>query len=107
MLLASAIWVQKKWDDYATYYGLTSDDYVQRRHDYGKKGLSVTTFCAYNDGSEWRYSAIWEKVPGSWPHWFNMTSDEYQQKYDEHSRQGYRLHQIQAYGSHYSAIWTK
>ena len=62
-LLASSTWVQKKWDDYATYYGMTSDDYVQRRQDFGKKGLSVTTFCAYKDGSEWRYCAIWGRFP--------------------------------------------
>ena len=78
-LLAAAIWVQKKWDDYATYYGMTADEYVQRRRDFGEKGLAVTTFCAYVDGGQWRYSAIWEKVAGSWPHWFNMSSDGYQQ----------------------------
>jgi Bacterial tandem repeat domain 1 len=106
-LLAAAIWVQKKWDDYATYYGMTADEYVQRRRDFGDKGLAVTTFCAYVDGGQSRYSAIWEKVAGSWPHWFNMSSDGYQQKYNQYAGQGYRLHQIQAYGNLYSAIWTK
>jgi hypothetical protein len=66
-LLAAAIWVQKKWDDYATYYAMTADEYVQRRRDFGDKGLAVTTFCAYVDGGQWRYSAIWEKVAGSRP----------------------------------------
>ena len=30
-LLASSTWVKKKWDDYATYYGMSADEYVQRR----------------------------------------------------------------------------
>jgi hypothetical protein len=106
-LLASATWVKKHWDDYATYYGMSADEYVQRRHDFGKKGLAVTSFCAYVDGGQWRYCAIWEKVPGSWPHWFNMSSDAYQQKYNLYAGQGYHLHQIQAYGNNYSAIWRK
>jgi polyglycine hydrolase-like protein len=86
---------------------MSADEYVQRRHDFGQKGLAVTSFCAYVDGGQWRYCAIWENVPGSWPHWFNMSSDDYQQKYNLHAGQGYRLHQIQAYGNRYSAIWTK
>ena len=106
-VLAAAIWVQKKWDDYATYYDMTADEYVQRRRDFGDKGLAVTTFCAYVEGGQRRYSAIWEKVSGSWPHWFNMSADGYQQKYNQYAGQGYRLHQIQAYGNLYSAIWTK
>jgi hypothetical protein len=106
-LLASATWVQKQWDDYATYYGMSADEYVQRRHDFGQRGLAVTSFCAYVDGGQWRYCAIWEKVPGSWPHWFNMSSDDYQQKYNLYASQGYRLHQIQAYNNLYPAIWTK
>jgi hypothetical protein len=106
-LFASATWVQKHYDDYATYYGMTSDEYVQRRSDFGQKGLVVTSFCAYQDGGQWKYCAIWEKLPGSWPHWFRMSSDDYQQKYNQYSSQGYRLHQIQAYGNLYSAIWRK
>ncbi len=59
-LFASATWVQKHYDDYATYYGMTSDEYVQRRSDFGQKGLVVTSFCAYQDGGQWKYCAIWE-----------------------------------------------
>ena len=106
-LLASATWVQKSFNDYATYYGMTADQYVQRRTDFGKSGLVVTSFCAYQDGGQWLYCAIWEKLPGDWPHWFRMTSADYQQKYNLYSGQGYRLHQIQAYSNLYSAIWTK
>jgi hypothetical protein len=36
-----------------------------------------------------------------------MSSADYQQKYNEHAGKGYRLHQIQAYGTRFSAIWTK
>jgi hypothetical protein len=106
-LRAAATWVHKQWDDYATYYGMTADEYVQRYDDFRKKGLRVTSFCAYVSGSEWRYCAIWEKVPGDWAHWFRMTANEYQQKYNELAATGHRLHQIQAYGDRFSAIWVK
>jgi hypothetical protein len=36
-----------------------------------------------------------------------MSADGYQEKYNLYAGQGHRLHQIQAYGSLYSAIWTK
>ena len=38
-----------------------------------------------------RYCAIWEKVPGSWPRWFNMSSDGYQQRYKAVRRPGLSL----------------
>jgi hypothetical protein len=103
----AATWVEKKWDDYATYYDMSSEDYEQKYHDFGKKGLRVTSFCAYRAGSAWRYSAIWEKVPGDWAHWYRMSADDYQKKYNEHAAAGFRVHQIQAYGDLFTAIWTK
>jgi hypothetical protein len=40
---------------------MTADEYVQRE-DFGKKGLVVTSFCAYMDAGKWRYCAIWEEL---------------------------------------------
>jgi hypothetical protein len=36
-----------------------------------------------------------------------MSADDYQKKYNEHAVAGFRIHQIQAYGDLFSAIWTK
>jgi hypothetical protein len=105
-LLVAAIWVQKPWEDYASYYDMTADVYKQRFDDFWEKGLRVTTACVYRVGSEYRCSAIWERVPGRWGHWYDMTADQYQAKYDELAESGHRLHQIQAYADRFSAIWT-
>lgn len=102
----AAIWVQQPWEEYATYYDMTADSYEQRFVDFWEHGLRVTTACVYRVGSDLRYSAIWERLPGRWGHWFGMTAKAYQEKYDELAKTDHRLHQIQAYGDRYSAIWT-
>jgi hypothetical protein len=106
-LLAAAIWVKKHFDGNTTHFDMTEDKYDQKRKDFENEGLVVTTFCAYKDGNHWRYAAIWEKLPGTWPHRFNMSFDGYQQQHHEHAQKGYRVHQLQAYDDKYSAIWTK
>jgi hypothetical protein len=104
---AAAVWVKKPFQDYACYYGMTGPVYNQRFKDFWKLGLRVTCFCAYRDGSSYRFAAIWEKLPGAWGHWFGLSAAEYQAKYDEMAKTGHRLHQVQSYGQWYSGIWTK
>ena len=106
-LRAAAMWVKKSYKDYATYFGMTSAQYNSRFKDFWKKGLRVTCFVAYPTGSGYRFAAIWQKLPGSWAHYYGMTSSQYQKRYNEFAKKGLRLHQIQAYGNRYSAIWTK
>lgn len=69
-----AIWVQKPWKEYAAYYDMTADVYAQRFDDFWQHGLRVTSACVYRVGSERRYSAVWERLPGPWGHWFHDRS---------------------------------
>ncbi|MGZ3771917.1 MAG: hypothetical protein ACXVCP_19090 [Bdellovibrio sp.] len=41
--------------------------------------------------------------------WFNISSDQYQQMFNQYNGQGYRLWKIQGYsnGGDFGAIWTK
>ena len=106
-LLISSTWVKKPNSGNACYFDMTHAGYKQRFDDFWKVGLRVTTFCAYRHGSGYRYAAIWEKRPGRWSHWLNMTATEYQAKYNEEvGKNGMRLHQIQGYGTLFSAIFT-
>jgi hypothetical protein len=106
-LRAAAVWVKKPFKDYATYHSMTSAQYTKRFKELWDKGLRVTCFTAYPVTGGYRYAAIWEKVPGAWAHYYGMTPAQYQQRYNEFAKKGLRLHQVQAYGTRISAIWTK
>jgi len=86
---------------------MTSDQYNTRFTQFWNQSLRVTHFVAYPDSGGWRFAAIWEKVPGAWAHYYGMSSDEYQQKYNMFASQGLRLWQVQGYGDRYSAVWFK
>ena len=103
----AAVWVKKPFVDYATWYGLTRTQFQARSTELRRQGFRETTFCACPVGGGYRYAAIWEKVPGTWSLAYDLSSTEYQQTYDQHAANGFRLHQVQAYGSRYAAIWTK
>lgn len=106
-LRVASVWVKQPFEDYATYYDMTSAQYNKRFKEFWAKGLRVTCFVAYPVSSGYRYAAIWEKVAGDWAHYYGMTSAQYQKRYGELAKKGLRLHQVQAYGTRYSAIWTK
>jgi len=108
-LRVHSVWVKRPYEDYATYYGMTAQQYQQRFNDFWTKGLRVTTFVAYPTGQGMRYAAIWEKKPGAWAHYFGMSGADFQKRYDDFAKQGLRLHQVQVYdgGKRFSAIWTK
>ncbi len=103
----AAVWVKRSSKGYATYYGMTSSQYNKRFEEFWKKGLRVVCFSAYRVGNAYRYAAIWERLPGSWAHYYGMTSSGYQKRYNELAAKGLRLHQVQAYGTRFSAVWTK
>jgi hypothetical protein len=103
----AATWVKRDFQDCATYFGMTGAQYQRRSRRLGREGLQPTCFVAYPDAGDMYYAAVWEQVPGEWLHRFGLTGEEYRQQHEEQAARGFRLHQIFAYGSRYSAIWRK
>jgi murein DD-endopeptidase MepM/ murein hydrolase activator NlpD len=55
------------------------------------------------------YGGIWRKVSGAWTARYGMTTQEYQNYFEDYAAQGFRLYRIQGYAdsSRFAAIWTK
>ena len=124
----SAIWVKRSTGGYATYIDMTEADYRAKFDQFYKAGYRLMRFVAYKkftgDPSfnpsntleafayqysklETRYAAIWEKMPGAYYHYYNMTQPQYKARYDQVTAQGFRLSQVSTLGDRVSAIWMK
>jgi hypothetical protein len=101
----TSVWEQRPFDDYASFWGMTSQEYQNRFTQLGSNGLRTVRFCRYIDGGNERFAAIWEKLPGTWAHYFGMDHAAYQTRYDDMGRQGFRLQHLHSYDRWFSAIW--
>lgn len=102
----SAPWVAR--------HALTSDQYQQAFNTYVGQGYRLTHVSGYGVGGQPRYAAIWEKKSGpAWAARHGMTSDQYQQEFNQFGQQGYRLVDVSAYSDStggqalFAAIWEK
>jgi hypothetical protein len=78
---------------------MTSEQYQQEFDELGKQDYRLVQVSGYSVGGQGRYAAIWEKAPGPAEiarH--GMSSEQYQQEFDELSKQGYRLMEVSGYG---------
>lgn len=118
----AAIWEKNDNNtEWTSRYDLTSAEYQQAFDELVGQGYRLTQVSGYGDyiilndhiSNEASYAAIWEKRDG--PEWVarhGLTSEQYQQAFDELVGQGYRLTQVSGYfvygGQHYyAAIWEK
>ncbi|MEP0519571.1 MAG: hemopexin repeat-containing protein [Hyphomicrobiales bacterium] len=104
-----SVWVRKPSRTYASFYDMTKASYQKQFDEFWAKGMRPTRFVAYPSKGNIRYAVIWQKVPGSWAHNFDMSLQGFQQRYNALAKKGMRLHQVQLYGGgkKVSAIWTK
>jgi hypothetical protein len=111
----AAIWEKNDSTEWASRYDLTSPEYQQAFDELVGQGYRLTQVSGYDSVlGEALYAAIWEKRDG--PEWVarhGLTSEQYQQAFDELVSQGYRLTQVNGYSVYgqpsmfYAAIWEK
>ncbi|MFN0213652.1 MAG: serine hydrolase [Saprospiraceae bacterium] len=94
------------------HHGMTSSDYQTKYDDYKKKGYLIVLVDGYAVGNTANYAAIWEKTTGpAVTSHHRMTSSDYQAKYDDYKKQGYRIVLVDGYAVgntvNYAAIWEK
>ena len=94
-------------------HGMTPADFQIRFDQLAAQGYRLTCVSVSSVAfSTLNVSGIWEKSGGgAWEAHSQMSSAEYQQKFDAMTAQGYRLSQVKGYNylgaPHFAAIWTQ
>jgi CubicO group peptidase (beta-lactamase class C family) len=94
-------------------HGMTGVEYQQYFNQATAQGYTLDLICGYGVGNQAYYAAIFRKIPNP-PAWIShngMTSDLYQQTFNQLVGQGYRLTQVCGYTvagqNQFAAIWSK
>ncbi|OJJ14900.1 hypothetical protein BKI52_40815 [marine bacterium AO1-C] len=91
----------------------TSSQFNQKFHEYSNKGYMVIDFDARPIGSSARYSMILRKNTDNrgWNLYYNLTSSEFSQRWNEMSGKGYRLLDQESYTingvQRYAGVWVQ
>jgi triacylglycerol esterase/lipase EstA (alpha/beta hydrolase family) len=108
----AAIWEKDHGPAFVARHGMTSQQYQQEFDTHVGQGFRLKLVSGYSVAGQDRYAAIWERSGG--PEWIarhGMTSQQYQQEFDTHIHQGFRLKQVSGYSAReqerYAAIWEK
>src|SRR5262249_240400 len=93
-------------------HGLTATEYQQAFDALTKQGYRLIHVSGYSSGGSARYAAIFDKSGGAaWQARHGLTASQYQQAFDDFSKQGYRLRDVSGYNvggtDYYAAIWEK
>ena len=93
-------------------HGMTAADFDQASSSMLQQGYRLTDLSGYQVGSDAHYAALWIKAPG--PDFvvkYGMSSDQYQQAFNDQLAKGFRLTHVCGYSVNnqamYAAIWEK
>lgn len=109
----AAIWEQTSCPAFVARHGLTAQQYQQEFDKLvGQQGYRLKLVDGYNVGGQNHYAAIWEKSSGpAFVARHGLTSQQYQQEFDQLTGQGYCLTDVSGYAvggqAHYAAIWER
>lgn len=106
------IWEKKAGGAWEAKGNLSSAEYQQAVDNYTRQGYRLLHVSGYSSGGSQRFAAIFEKSAGpAIAARHNMTASQYQQTFDDMSKQGYRLKDLSGYNvagtDYYAAIWEK
>ncbi|MEM9594660.1 MAG: hypothetical protein AAGD06_10360 [Acidobacteriota bacterium] len=95
-----------------TRHDMTPAEYQAEFTARSAAGYRLTQISGYAVAGEPYYAAIWEQTSGpAWVARHGMTSEEYQQQYDQWTGRGYRLVKVSGFGldgeAIYAAIWEQ
>ncbi len=108
----AAVWEKKGGPDWVARHGLSSADYQKAFDDLTKQGFRLIHVSGYAAGGSPHFAAIFEKSSGTqWVARHNLNASDYQQAFNDLTRQGYRLKDVSGYNiagqDMYAAIWEK
>jgi hypothetical protein len=107
-----ASWNKGAPDAWVVRLGLTSLDYQTAFDDFTAKGYRLRSLSGYESGGQDRYAAIWDRRPGgAWTARHDLSSADYQQAFQDFTRDGYRPRFVSGYTvrgqDRYAAFWEK
>jgi CubicO group peptidase (beta-lactamase class C family) len=110
--LYAALWEKSSGPEWTARHGLSAADYQKAFDDLGKAGFRLTFINGHEHAGAVKYSAIWEKRAGApWVARHGLTGAQYQQTFDELTKQGFRLLHVSGYSNagqaNYAAIFEK
>ena len=108
----AAIWDQSAGPAFQARHGLTSDGYQKTFDELVGQGFRPTCVSGYSIGGDARYAAIFEASTGvGFAARHGLTSDQYQQAFDDLVGQGFRLTYVSGFTvagtDRYAAIWEQ
>ncbi len=84
---------------YRSHHNMSSREYQQKFDEYTDQGYRIVQVDGYEVDGRAYFAAIWEKAHGpAFIAHHNMDAGDYQQKFDEYLKKGYRLVQVDGYG---------
>jgi CubicO group peptidase (beta-lactamase class C family) len=108
----AAIWEKRGGPAWIARHGLSASQYQALFDDLTKQKFRLVHVSGYTKGGSARYAAIFEKSTG--PAGIThpaMTASEYQKRYTEYAKLGFRLKLVSGYRvgavDQYAAIWEK
>ena len=110
--LYAAIWNKVSGPAWTARHSMTSDAYQAAFTEMANNGYRLQIISGYGVGNQAKFAAVWDKsTGGAWTAKHNMTAAQYQDAFDDYSKQGYRLQYLSGYvvnGTEYfAAIWEK
>ncbi|MBK6877740.1 MAG: hypothetical protein IPG99_15125 [Ignavibacteria bacterium] len=94
----AAVWNDGSFRGYKTHHGMTSKELDSKTKEYGVLGHKIIQLSGYNVGDSSRYAAIWSAYEKSDIMVLNdLTSEEYQDRFDELKTKGYRIVYVNAH----------
>jgi CubicO group peptidase (beta-lactamase class C family) len=109
--LFAGIWIENRENlGWASYRGLTNEEYADWFQEYRDRGYRPIDIDGYDDGGV-RYATIWwENVDNvAWEAYRNMSRESYQERVDARAAEGFLMIDYDAYDDEdeYAAIWEK
>ena len=106
----AALWEKKAGPAWEARHGLTAAQYQQTFDQLVAQGYRLKYVSGHAFGGQDRYAAIWVKEGGpAWAARHGLTGAQYQQVFDELTKQGYRLVHVSGHGAgnvaRYAAIF--
>jgi hypothetical protein len=110
--LYASVWHRQDGNPWRALHGVSEDRYQQAIDDWGAEGYRPIDLSVVRSGGVTRFSVIWEQEAGlPWVAQHKLTAAQYQQLFDDHSRQGLRLRCVSPYdngdGERFACIWDQ
>ena len=109
----AAIFVKDTWPAWAAYHGQTSSQFQTTFDQLTKQGYRLVNFSTVKTKGTVYYTSLYDKKSvGKWYAKSGLTSTQYQQEFDNYTKQGLKLAYLNAYYdadakvAKYSAIWN-